>query len=131
MSSSRKISAAEKAQYIQALRTHQINTLVELRRIEKAFAVLGTPDCSEPMTSAWSYYVDSHSLLTELRGLTRNYPFSQLVPYYARYQASLPAMWAGHTPSSEQINQLTDAFVAEWNWALGQMLRHWEQPPTQ
>lgn len=83
---------AEKAQYIQALRAHQINTLVELRRIEKAFAVLGTPDCSEPMTSACkrvpterakseidilqgSYYVDSHSLLTELRGLTRNYPF--------------------------------------------------------
>ncbi|OAL49980.1 hypothetical protein IQ07DRAFT_611798 [Pyrenochaeta sp. DS3sAY3a] len=164
MSSARKITVAEKAQYIQALRAHQINTLVELRRIEKAFAVLGTPDCSEPMTSAWSYYVDSHSLLTELRGLTRNYPFSsdcldeakrrvysdpasnrswnlcwlvlskthtdQLIPYYARYQASLPAMWAGHKPSSEQITQLTNAFVAEWNWALGQMLRHWEQPPT-
>jgi hypothetical protein len=42
----------EKEQYIQALRTHQINTLVELRRIEKAFAVLGTPDVSEPMTAA-------------------------------------------------------------------------------
>jgi len=43
---------AEKAQYIQALRSHQINTIVELCRIEKVFAVLGTPDCSEPMTSA-------------------------------------------------------------------------------
>jgi hypothetical protein len=83
---------AEKEQYIQALRTHQVNTLVELRRVEKAFAALGTPDVSEPMTAAckrkptnWvvaetdmllgSYYVDSHSLLTELRGLTKNYPF--------------------------------------------------------
>ncbi|KAF1851873.1 uncharacterized protein K460DRAFT_373777 [Cucurbitaria berberidis CBS 394.84] len=164
MSSNQKISVAEKTQYIQALRTHQTNTLVELRRIEKVFAVLGTPDCSEAMTSAWSYYVDSHSLLTELRGLTKNYPFSsdcldeakrrvfsdpasnrswnlcwlvlskiqndQLIPYYARYQASLPAMWGGHTPSSEQITQLTNAFIAEWNWALSQMLRHWEHPPT-
>jgi hypothetical protein len=66
--------------------------LVELRRIEKAFAVLGTPDVSEPMTAACkraprrlvvtridlvlgSHYVNSHGLLTELRGLTKNYPF--------------------------------------------------------
>ncbi|OAK98082.1 hypothetical protein IQ06DRAFT_349803 [Phaeosphaeriaceae sp. SRC1lsM3a] len=160
----RKISVAEKEQYIQALRTHQVNTVVELRRIEKAFAVLGTPDVSEPMTAAWSYYVDSHSLLTELRGLTRNYPFSshcldeakrrvyadpasnrswnlcwlvlskiqtdQLIPYYARYQASQPTMWGGHNPSSEQITQLTNAFVAEWSYALSQMLRHWDQPPA-
>ena len=148
-----------------------------------------------------SYYVDSHGLLTELRGLTKNYPFryiinpstlkfafltdisnsshcldeaknrvysdpasnrswnlcwlvlskiqtefvtpttsqmkdsmlissSQLVPYYARYQASQPTMWGGHTPSSEQITQLTAAFVAEWNYAVGQMLRHWAQPPV-
>jgi hypothetical protein len=87
------MAQAEKDQYIHALRTHQINTVVELRRIEKAFAVLGTPDVSEPMTAACkrtrqigpslellicaagSYYVDSHGLLTELRGLTRNYPF--------------------------------------------------------
>ncbi|EAT85269.1 hypothetical protein SNOG_07803 [Parastagonospora nodorum SN15] len=54
----------------------------------------------------------------------------QLVPYYARYQASQPAMWGGHTPSSEQITQLTAAFVAEWNYAVGQMLRHWAQPPV-
>jgi hypothetical protein len=39
-------------------------------------------------------------------------------------------MWGGHTPSPEQINQLTNAFVAEWSYALGQMLRHWDQPPT-
>ncbi len=28
------------------------------------------------MTAAWTYYVSSHSLLTELRGLTKNYAFS-------------------------------------------------------
>jgi hypothetical protein len=39
-------------------------------------------------------------------------------------------MWGGHTPSAEQITQLTAAFVAEWNYALGQMLRHWDQPPA-
>lgn len=37
---------------IQALRSHHINTLVELRRIERAFAVLGSPDVTEPMTAA-------------------------------------------------------------------------------
>jgi len=56
--------------------------------------------------------------------------FSQLIPYYARYQAEQPTMWGGHAPSSEQVEQLTSAFVAEWNYAIGQMLRHWEQPPT-
>lgn len=55
---------------------------------------------------------------------------SQLIPYYARYQASQPTMWGGHAPSSEQTEQLTTAFVAEWNYAIGQMLRHWDQPPT-
>ncbi|CRK47436.1 hypothetical protein BN1723_020302, partial [Verticillium longisporum] len=28
------------------------------------------------MTAAWDYYVSSNQLLTELRGLTRAYPFS-------------------------------------------------------
>jgi hypothetical protein len=79
---------------IQALRSHHVNTLVELRRIERAFALLGSPDVTEPMTAACefftlssrvfiyvtngapgSYYVNSHSLLTEMRALTKNYPF--------------------------------------------------------
>jgi hypothetical protein len=29
----------------------------------------------EPMTAAWSYYVSSNQMLSELRGLTPNYPF--------------------------------------------------------
>jgi hypothetical protein len=28
------------------------------------------------MTAAWAHYVNSNNLLNELRGLTRNYPFS-------------------------------------------------------
>jgi hypothetical protein len=28
------------------------------------------------MTAAWSYYVNSNSLLTELRSMTKNYPFN-------------------------------------------------------
>jgi hypothetical protein len=28
------------------------------------------------MTAAWAHYVDSNNLLNELRGLTKNYPFS-------------------------------------------------------
>ncbi|KAF2639203.1 hypothetical protein P280DRAFT_491100 [Massarina eburnea CBS 473.64] len=164
MSGTRKITVAEKDQMLHALETHQINTLVELRRIEKEFAVLGSPDVAAPMTAAWSYYVNSNSLLTELRGLTKNYPFSsecveeakrrvysdpesnrswnfcwlvlakvrsdQLVPYYARYQASQPAMWGGRNPTVDESTQLTKAFVAEWHYALDHMLRHWSRPPT-
>lgn len=43
---------AEKDQMIQALRAHHVNTLVELRRIERAFAMIGSPDVTEPMTTA-------------------------------------------------------------------------------
>ena len=58
------------------LRSRQIKTLTELRRIEKLFAHFGEPQFCEPMTTAWVQYVDSHNLLSELRGLTHNYPFS-------------------------------------------------------
>jgi len=54
---------------------------------------------------------------------------SQLIPYYARYQASLPTMWGGRVPTAEGVDQLAGAFTAEWNWAINQMLRHWDQPP--
>jgi len=71
-----ELSEAEKAVLINALETHQINTLQELRRAEQLLASIGTPDVTGPMTRAWSYYVNSNMLLTELRGLTQNYPFS-------------------------------------------------------
>ncbi len=68
-------SKNDKERLIKALRTRQVNTLTELRRIEKLFASLNSAEVTEPMTSAWAYYVNSNNLLNELRGLTRNYPF--------------------------------------------------------
>ena len=38
------------------------------------------------MTSAWAYYVNSNNLLNELRGLTRNYPFSSELLDEAKWQ---------------------------------------------
>ncbi|KAH0538200.1 hypothetical protein FGG08_005169 [Glutinoglossum americanum] len=66
----------DKDQLINSLRTHRVNTLTELRRIEKIFAHFDQAEFSEPMTTAWAYYVNSNNFLSELRGLTRNYPFS-------------------------------------------------------
>ncbi|KAF1811398.1 hypothetical protein P152DRAFT_419529 [Eremomyces bilateralis CBS 781.70] len=163
MTDAQSISESEKRTIIHALRTHRVNTLTELRRIERSFATIGTPDVSEPMTTAWAYYVNSHTLLTELRSLTRNYPFSsdcldeakrrvyadpssnrswnfcwlvlikmqndQLIPYYAQNQAAQPAMWGNYTPTADSIQQLADAFIAEWNYALEETLRHWEESP--
>jgi hypothetical protein len=60
---------------VEALETHRVNTLAELRRIERTLAAIGTPEVTGPMTRAWGYYVNSHMLLTELRSLTKNYPF--------------------------------------------------------
>ncbi|XPS72399.1 hypothetical protein M3J09_004564 [Ascochyta lentis] len=164
MSPPHPMSLAEKHETLLALHQHRINTLPALRRTELQLAQLNTPDVSAPMTAAWTYYVSSHGLLTELRGLTRQYPFSsycvaeakrrvvvdpesnrswnlawlvlrkvgddQLIPYYARHQAGQPATWGGQTPTSEQVNQLTQAIVVEWKWALDQLLRHWDTPPT-
>jgi hypothetical protein len=65
-----------KEQLIDSLRTHRVNTITELRRIERIFAHLDCVEVTGPMTSAWAHYVNSHNLLSELRGLTKNYPFS-------------------------------------------------------
>jgi hypothetical protein len=40
------------------------------------------------MTSAWTYYVTSNNLLSELRGLTRNYPFSSEMLDDAKWRVS-------------------------------------------
>ena len=70
------LSQNDKDQLIHSLRTHRVNTITELRRIEKIFAYLDSAEVTEPMTSAWAHYVNSNNLLSELRGLTKNYPFS-------------------------------------------------------
>lgn len=83
----------DKDQLIHSLRTHRVNTITELRRIEKIFAYLDSAEgefapmnlienlshtlpVTQPMTAAWAHYVNSNNLLNELRGLTKNYPFS-------------------------------------------------------
>lgn len=64
---------------IESLESHSVNTLTELVRIERVAA--SCDDESDavafqgPMTEAWNFYVSSNQFLTELRGLTRNYPF--------------------------------------------------------
>ncbi|KAI9696689.1 MAG: hypothetical protein M1820_008063 [Bogoriella megaspora] len=164
MPNPKKMSQAEKEQLITSLRTRRINTLLELRRVEKLFAQIGTPDLTEPMTIAWQYYVNSNQLLNELRSLTKNYPFSSsclddakqrvysdpnsnrswnycwlvlikihndgLVRAHAEAQAALPAMWGNRRPEPEEVARLANAFTTEWSWALGQMLRNWDVPPT-
>ncbi|KIV91076.1 hypothetical protein PV10_05659 [Exophiala mesophila] len=72
----RAMSQNNKDQLIQSLRTHRVNTITELRRIEKILAYLDSAEVTEPMTTAWAHYVNSNNLLNELRGLTKTYPFS-------------------------------------------------------
>jgi hypothetical protein len=66
-------------QLIRSLETHRVNTLTELCRIERVAAACQSEDDAlafqGPMTAAWEYYVDSNQFLSELRGLTPNYPF--------------------------------------------------------
>ena len=73
---------------LKSLRTHRVNTLTELRRIEKLLAQNGNTakDVTEAMTTAWAHYVNSNNLLSELRGLTKNYPFSSECLDEAKWQ---------------------------------------------
>lgn len=61
---------------LHTLRSHRVNTLTELRRIEKILSSVNAVEYSTPMTEAWNHYVSSNNFLSELRGLTRQYPFS-------------------------------------------------------
>ena len=70
-----KMSQSKK-QLLDSLEKHKVNTITELRRIERILAQVASHDVTGPMTRAWLHYVDSNNLLSELRGLTRNYPFS-------------------------------------------------------
>ncbi|KAI4123766.1 MAG: hypothetical protein LQ338_005115 [Usnochroma carphineum] len=155
-SNPRNLSKTDKDRLIRSLRSHTINTLPELRRIERIFSALNAPDTAEPMKNAWIYFVDSNSLLNELRGLTRNYPFSSecldeakarvsrggggnlcwrvlkfvrdqsLIPRHARLLAAKPAMWGGKAPSAADVEQLAAACTNEWTRALTTLLRHWD-----
>lgn len=73
---------------IESLRNHTVNTLTELCRIERAAVACESEEemqaFQEPLAAAWDYYVSSHQLLLELRGLTRNYPVSSSLVEEAR-----------------------------------------------
>lgn len=64
---------------VESLQSHRVNTLTELVRMERIAATCDNEGDAlafqGPMTEAWSHYVNSNQFLTELRGLTKNYPF--------------------------------------------------------
>lgn len=76
----RSTSPRNMKQLIDTLSNHRVNTITELCRIERIAAACTSPEDARafqgPMTSAWVHYVDSNQLLSELRGLSRGYPFS-------------------------------------------------------
>lgn len=45
----------QQQQLIEALNDHRINTIGELRRVERIFASLGSSDLTSPMTAACEY----------------------------------------------------------------------------
>ncbi|KAL8888029.1 MAG: hypothetical protein Q9215_004481 [Flavoplaca cf. flavocitrina] len=160
MSNARTVNTTSLPALLQSLRSHTINTLPALRRTERLIASLpaSTPNKAEiakALHDAWIYYVDYHSLLNELRGLTKTYPFSEscleeakrgvskgsgnycygvlkrvkdhrLIPTHARALAAKPVMWGGRNPSSSEVQKLAAACEAEWTRVLTIVLRHWE-----
>lgn len=73
---------------IESLQSHKVNTLTELCRIERAASSCENAQDAqafqEPLRNAWDYYVNSNQLLSELRGLSRNYPISGVLVDEAR-----------------------------------------------
>lgn len=71
--------------------------MTEIVRIEQIAATCDDENDAvafqRPMTEAWNYYVSSNQFLTELRGLTRNYPFSGHVLDDAKACSSLLPMY--------------------------------------
>jgi len=56
LSESGELQQADKERFIQASNSHQINSIFELRRVERLFAYIGTPDVTQPMTAACRYW---------------------------------------------------------------------------
>ncbi|KAJ2897142.1 hypothetical protein MKZ38_004960 [Zalerion maritima] len=78
-SGSRAVHQSSVQDLIRSLQSHRVNTLTELCRIERVAASCDREEDAQafqgPMTEAWNYYVSSRQFMTELRGLTPNYPF--------------------------------------------------------
>lgn len=73
-----KTAKAQKQALIQALNEHRLNTIGELRRVERVFADLGSSDVTQPMTAACqspSYALRlSNASLTATQGSTTSTP---------------------------------------------------------
>ena len=69
---------------VDALSSRRINTLTELRRMERILVATVQPHVRDQrdhplvtlLANAWLNYVENNNLLSELRNLTRDYPFS-------------------------------------------------------
>ncbi|KAK5175178.1 uncharacterized protein LTR77_000315 [Saxophila tyrrhenica] len=96
---------AQKRALIAALNEHRVNTIGELRRVERLFATLGSSDVTQPMTAAWMHYVNSNSLLSELRGLTPNYPFRYAAVSPSSPSSPLLPLIIDRVPSSECLEE--------------------------
>ncbi|EED19260.1 hypothetical protein TSTA_025760 [Talaromyces stipitatus ATCC 10500] len=72
---------------VDALSSRRINTLTELRRMERILLTAIQPHVTDlresslvgVLATAWLNYVQNHNLLSELRNLTRNYPLSSVM----------------------------------------------------
>ncbi|KAG4033603.1 hypothetical protein MFRU_004g01080 [Monilinia fructicola] len=87
----RPITQQNTTQLIESLNTHRVSTLTELCRIERIAAASDEEQrllFQEPMTAAWTYYVTSNNLLSELRNLTRDYAFSSDLLDDAKWRVS-------------------------------------------
>ena len=63
---------AQKQALIKALNEHRVNTIGELRRIERLFATMGSSDLTQPMTSACMTLSGRESLLAKDRALNND-----------------------------------------------------------
>jgi len=66
---------AQKQALIVALNEHRINTVGELRRVERIFATLGSPDVTQPMTAACTLttLIVTTALTDPCRGVLRQF----------------------------------------------------------
>ena len=53
-----------------------------------------------------------------------------MIDFHSTAEAAKPEMWGGRVPEADEVQQLAACLAWEWNEALEQMLRHWENPPT-
>jgi len=68
------------------------------------------------MTAAWAHYVNSNNLLNELRGLTKNYPFSSELLDEAKVGESSSACRHGKLTFGQRLVVTDPGSVRSWNY---------------